>query len=103
MLKMTLEDNGFQVASFNDPILALLILDINMPKMNGFELYTKIKRIDDKVKVCFWLLEFSIVLVFNGKALTSATCSFCPNLNVFAVPLPMGMLRLLLFFKSLSL
>jgi two-component system response regulator ChvI len=63
VLKMTLEDNGFQVASFNDPILALenfrkrsyslLILDINMPKMNGFELYTKIKKIDDKVKVCF--------------------------------------------------
>jgi len=63
VLKTTLEDNGFQAESFNDPILALenfrkrsyslLILDINMPKMNGFELYTKIKKIDDKVKVCF--------------------------------------------------
>src|SRR5918912_494343 len=63
VLKMTLEDKGFQVASFNDPISALenfrkrsyslLILDIKMPKMNGFELYTKIKKIDDKVKVCF--------------------------------------------------
>jgi two-component system, OmpR family, response regulator ChvI len=63
VLKTTLEDNGFQVASFNDPISALenfrkrsyslLILDIKMPKMNGFELYTKIKKIDNKVKVCF--------------------------------------------------
>ena len=45
-LQITLEDNGFQVESFNDPILALenfrkgsyslLILDINMPKLNGF-------------------------------------------------------------------
>ena len=62
-LKITLEDYGFQVDSFNDPVLALdnfrkrlyslLILDINMPKMNGFELYTKIKKIDDKVRVCF--------------------------------------------------
>jgi DNA-binding response OmpR family regulator len=62
-LKITLEDNGFEVDSFNDPILALenfrkrlyslLILDIKMPKMNGFELYTKIKKIDDKVRVCF--------------------------------------------------
>jgi DNA-binding response OmpR family regulator len=62
-LQITLEDNGFQVASFNDPILALenfrkrsyslLILDIKMPKMNGFELYTQIKKIDDKVRVCF--------------------------------------------------
>jgi two-component SAPR family response regulator len=25
-----------------------------MPKMNGFELYTKIKKIDDKVRVCFF-------------------------------------------------
>jgi len=24
-----------------------------MPKMNGFELYRQIKKIDDKVKVCF--------------------------------------------------
>jgi two-component system, OmpR family, response regulator ChvI len=62
-LKIALEDNGFVVDSFNDPILALenfrrgsyglLILDIKIPKMNGFELYTKIKYIDDKVKVCF--------------------------------------------------
>jgi DNA-binding response OmpR family regulator len=62
-LKLSLEDNGFEVHSFNDPILALdnfrkrsyslLILDIKMPKMNGFELYTKIKKIDDKVRVCF--------------------------------------------------
>ena len=62
-LKLSLQDNGFEVHSFNDPILALdnfrkrsyslLILDIKMPKMNGFELYTKIKKIDDKVRVCF--------------------------------------------------
>ena len=64
VLKMTLEDNGFQVDSFNDPILALenfrkrsyslLLIDINMPKMNDFELYTKIKKIDDKALVCFF-------------------------------------------------
>jgi DNA-binding response OmpR family regulator len=62
-LKISLKDNGFVVESFYDPILALdnfrkrsislLILDIKMPKMNGFELYTKIKKIDDKFRVCF--------------------------------------------------
>jgi DNA-binding response OmpR family regulator len=64
-LKMVLEENGFKVDSFTDPLLALrnfkeqdsmyelLILDIKMPEMNGFELYRQIKKIDDKVKVCF--------------------------------------------------
>ena len=63
IFKIALEDDGFEVDAFNDPTLALsafkpdfydlLILDIKMPKMNGYELYEKIKKIDDKVKVCF--------------------------------------------------
>jgi len=53
----------FELDVFNDPTLALsnfkagwydlLLLDILMPKMNGFELYQQLKNIDDKVKVCF--------------------------------------------------
>jgi two-component SAPR family response regulator len=31
----------------------MIILDIKMPDMNGFELYKQIKKIDDKVNVCF--------------------------------------------------
>jgi two-component SAPR family response regulator len=31
----------------------LVILDIKMPGIEGFELYTKIQKIDSKVKVCF--------------------------------------------------
>jgi two-component SAPR family response regulator len=31
----------------------LVILDIQMPGINGFELYRQIRKIDDKVKVCF--------------------------------------------------
>src|SRR5919202_2841300 len=62
-LSVVLEENGFIVNSFNDPLLALenfkadlydlLILDIKMPRMNGFELYKKIKKIDAKVKTMF--------------------------------------------------
>ena len=62
VLSMALEDEGFKVDAFNDPILALSnfkpnfyalsILDINMPKMNGYELYKEIRKIDDKVKIC---------------------------------------------------
>ena len=62
-LRTTLEQNGFEVVSFNDPQLALqsfkpryydlVILDIRMPNMNGFELDRQIRRKDNRVKVCF--------------------------------------------------
>jgi CheY-like chemotaxis protein len=62
---VALEDGGFEVHTFTNPLSALaafsegkkrydlLILDIKMPDMNGFELYEQIKKIDSKVKVCF--------------------------------------------------
>ena len=63
IFKMGLENNQFIVTTFNDPVEAfsefrpglydLLILDIRMPGMNGFQLYRKIRDVDNKVKVCF--------------------------------------------------
>ena len=63
VFKIGLENNQFIVTTFNDPLEAfskfkprlydLLILDIRMPGMNGFQLYRKIRDIDSKVKVCF--------------------------------------------------
>jgi DNA-binding response OmpR family regulator len=57
-LKMALEVNSFEVDAFNDALSALenfrkglydlLILDIKMPNMNGFQLYREIKKIDNK-------------------------------------------------------
>jgi DNA-binding response OmpR family regulator len=32
----------------------LLIIDIMMPQMDGFELHEEIRKIDTKVKVCFY-------------------------------------------------
>jgi DNA-binding response OmpR family regulator len=56
-------EEGFKIDTFNDPIIALesyrsnsydlVILDIKMPKMDGFELYTKLKEKDSQVEICF--------------------------------------------------
>ena len=63
VLKMGLEDNGFVVDTYNDPLdtisnfkadtYDLLLIDIKMPKMTGFELYNKLRQIDEKAKICF--------------------------------------------------
>jgi DNA-binding response OmpR family regulator len=61
--RMSLEYNGFEVETYNDPRKALsnfkpdyydlVILDIKMPDMDGFELYREIQKIGSKVNVCF--------------------------------------------------
>jgi DNA-binding response OmpR family regulator len=60
---LALEYHGFKVDSFNDPqealskykpgLYDLVILDIKMPKMDGFELYHEIKKKDNNANVCF--------------------------------------------------
>jgi CheY-like chemotaxis protein len=62
-LTNALENYDFYIESFNDPILVLnsyksnfydlVILDIKMPNMDGFELYNKIREKDPQVKICF--------------------------------------------------
>jgi DNA-binding response OmpR family regulator len=62
-VEAVLQDNGFKVDSYEDPILALenfksyfydlVILDIKMPQMDGFVVYNEIKKLDNRIKVCF--------------------------------------------------
>ena len=62
-LKVVLEGTRFKVDTFVDPTLALenfkssrydlLILDIKMPVMNGFQLYAQMKKIDLNIKALF--------------------------------------------------
>jgi DNA-binding response OmpR family regulator len=54
---------SFHVNTYNDPLLALLefkpdfydlmLVDINMPKMNGFDFCVKVFEVDINPKVCF--------------------------------------------------
>ena len=60
---MALEYHGFKVDSFNDSqealskykpgLYDLVILDIKMPQLDGFELYHEIKKKDNNANVCF--------------------------------------------------
>jgi DNA-binding response OmpR family regulator len=53
----------FQVYAYDDPLLALsefkpnfydlMLVDINMPKVNGFEFSEKILKLDVNVRVCY--------------------------------------------------
>jgi CheY-like chemotaxis protein len=63
-LRTVLEEIGFkEVDVYNEPLLALqnfksrlyslLITDVAVPRMNGFDLYEHIKKIDARIKVVF--------------------------------------------------
>ncbi|HEY7082538.1 MAG TPA: response regulator [Nitrososphaeraceae archaeon] len=61
--KTALEDSGFYVHVYNDPLEALskfkpnfydlLLIDIRMPKLNGFKLFQMLRKRDVKFMVCF--------------------------------------------------
>ena len=62
-LQIGLEDGGFDVDTFNDPSLALknfkpnyydlVLIDIVMPDIDGFDLYERLKKIAPDIKACF--------------------------------------------------
>ena len=68
-----MKEIGFEVDTFNDPITALksyrtnfydlVLLDIKMPEMDGFELYNKIREKEPSVKICF----LTAIAMFNKE------------------------------------
>ena len=63
LFKQVLESAGFSVTVFNNSADALevfrpryfdlVMLDIIMPKVDGFDLYKELRKVDPDVKVCF--------------------------------------------------
>ena len=63
LIKQSLQINGLKVSAFTDPVMALedfkvngqtcslILSDIRMPGMNGYEFVKKVKKINSKVKV----------------------------------------------------
>jgi len=70
-LKLGLAHRGFRVDAYNDPAEALarykpgfydiILLDIKMPKMNGFEFFREVKKLDKDAKVGF-LTAFEVYM-----------------------------------------
>jgi DNA-binding NtrC family response regulator len=71
VLKQGIDKRGFRVFAFTDPYLALehfqlnsesyglVVTDLRMPGMNGYEFTKKVKQIKPQVKV-FFMTAFSI-------------------------------------------
>jgi two-component system response regulator CpxR len=96
-LRTVLEDRGYAVDAFNDPILApenfkkaarirsstshvmydLVLTDIRMPTMTGFELYRKIRGIDSNVKVRFLTASEINYDVFEKKVAPTIDTESC--------------------------
>ena len=64
LLSIYLKNEGYEpIAAYSgkealtklstNPEIALMILDIMMPKMDGFVLYEQLKKVDPGIKVCF--------------------------------------------------
>ena len=75
--KRILKIHGFEVDAFNDSMLALsnfkvnyydiALLDIKMPYIDGFDLYKKIKEMDNNIRVCFLTASEAYYQQFREK------------------------------------
>ena len=62
-IKLGIERRGMQIMAFNDPVEAVrnfkagdydfVLLDFQMPRLNGFEVYRELRKTDKEVKICF--------------------------------------------------
>lgn len=62
-IKEGLKRHGFEVDAYTDPqkavnefrsgVYHLALVDMRMPKMDGFDVYMQIRKVDNKVRVCF--------------------------------------------------
>lgn len=74
---MVPERGGYSVDAFSDPAAALLkfkpnsydllVLDYRMSKLNGFELYKRIREMEQKAKALFLTATHEQIIDDNGQ------------------------------------
>jgi YesN/AraC family two-component response regulator len=89
------------VDTYNDPLAALsnyrpnsydlLLLDIRMPKMNGFELYNKIKETNNKVKVYF-ISAYDVEYTILREQFPSLEIDYFTSKNIIRKPIEVSKL-----------
>src|SRR5918994_6408508 len=87
-MKLSLQKCGFNVDSFTDPFLALehlqinikdymiVISDIRMPGLNGFEFVRKIREVKPKIKVLLMTAFDNNTTVFSEELLATKVNGF---------------------------
>jgi two-component system, OmpR family, response regulator ChvI len=69
-------NNSLEVLSnFKSGMYDLLIFDVRMPEMDGFELLREVRKVDDKVRICF------LTALSELKEYDSSIIQVCPTLN----------------------
>jgi CheY-like chemotaxis protein len=81
--QMVLEDAGYECISYTDPVKALkefkpyfydlILLDIKMPVLNGFELCKKIREVDKAVHIIFITASEAYYEKFRGQHFADLT------------------------------
>jgi CheY-like chemotaxis protein len=83
-----LHDRGYQVTSINDPLQVIpnlprlqariVLLDIDMPRLNGLELLEQIKAFDGGIQVVMLTGLVSMTSVLQSLRLGAEACCFKP-------------------------
>jgi CheY-like chemotaxis protein len=94
LLRMALGHEGFSIEAYEDPVVALeyfkpntydiVILDIKMPKMDGFDLCNRLKMIDHNIQICFLTASTE---TYREELLKQKQCKIDKEL-VLEMPLP---------------
>src|ERR671939_1540810 len=94
--QMVLQDAGFECVSYTDSVKALqefkadyyglVILDIRMPKLNGFAFCVKIREIDKHVKIVF----ITAGELYDGNFIKQYYPKLSNDVNITRVQKPIG-------------